>query len=106
MEELAGLDTSVLVIVMILWLIQVSLLLWALIDLLRRPSEEIRGGMKWPWLLVALFLNLVGPVIYLLVGRIPPPAPEAQAPAIDADTTQRAVDTLYGEPTELEEHGN
>jgi hypothetical protein len=97
MEELAALDTGVLIVIGVLWLVQVSLLLWALIDLVRRPSEQIRGGMKWVWVLIVLFLNLIGPIIYLLVGRLPAPVTDAEAPELDTDKTQRAVDTLYGE---------
>jgi hypothetical protein len=97
MDELASLDTPVLIVVILVWLVQVSLLLWALIDIVRRPSEEVRGGTKWPWVLLVLFINLVGPVIYLAAGRVPAATPEEGAPSIDADKTQRAVDTLYGE---------
>ena len=97
MDELASLDTSVLILVAVVWLVQVALMLWALIDIVRRPSEEIRGAMKWPWVLVVLFLNLVGPIIYLAVGRIVPSVPDSHGPALERDKTQRAVDALYGD---------
>ncbi len=48
------------------FILQVGLALVALIDLLRR--ERTRGP-KWVWLLVILFVNLFGPIIYLLFGR-------------------------------------
>jgi hypothetical protein len=38
----------------------------ALVDLLRR--ERTRGP-KWAWALLILLVNLVGPVLYLLLGR-------------------------------------
>ncbi len=47
-------------------LLQLALWLVALIDLLRR--ERTRGP-KWVWLLVILFVNLFGPIIYLVFGR-------------------------------------
>ncbi|MEN4013733.1 MAG: PLD nuclease N-terminal domain-containing protein [Chloroflexota bacterium] len=47
-------------------LLQFILLLVALIDLVRR--EKTRGP-KWVWLLVVLFVNIFGPIIYLLFGR-------------------------------------
>ncbi|MFN7036264.1 MAG: PLD nuclease N-terminal domain-containing protein [Bellilinea sp.] len=47
-------------------ILQLALWLVALIDLLRR--ERTRGP-KWVWLLVILFVNLLGPIIYLIFGR-------------------------------------
>ncbi|MEW6637545.1 MAG: PLD nuclease N-terminal domain-containing protein [Actinomycetota bacterium] len=47
--------------------LQVGLLVAALADIYRRPKEEIRGS-KLAWTL-ASFVNFVGPISYLLVGR-------------------------------------
>ena len=47
-------------------LLQVALMVVALVDLVRR--ERTRGP-KWAWALVIVFFNLIGPVVYLLVGR-------------------------------------
>ncbi len=47
-------------------LLQLVLMVVALIDLLRR--ERTRGP-KWVWLLVILFVNLFGPIVYLIFGR-------------------------------------
>ena len=47
-------------------LLQIALLVVALVDLIRR--ERTRGP-KWVWVLVILFVNLIGPVVYLLFGR-------------------------------------
>ncbi len=47
-------------------IIQLVLIIFALTDLLRR--EQTRGP-KWVWVLVILFVNLVGPIVYLLLGR-------------------------------------
>lgn len=48
-------------------ILEILLLLAALLDLRRRPAEQIRGS-KRVWTLVA-FINYVGPVAYFLVGR-------------------------------------
>lgn len=48
--------------------VQFALFASALVDLLRRPSAQVRGGRKWAWLPV-LFVNFVGPIAYLLFGR-------------------------------------
>lgn len=47
-------------------LIQLGLMVAALLDLLRR--ERTRGP-KWVWLLVIVLVNLIGPIVYFVVGR-------------------------------------
>jgi len=47
-------------------LIQLALLVVALVDWARRERTK---GPKWVWLLVILFVNIIGPIIYLLAGR-------------------------------------
>lgn len=47
--------------------IQLGLMIWALIDLERRPS--VRGGNKIVWALIVVFASIIGPVLYFLVGR-------------------------------------
>lgn len=47
-------------------IIELALLVAALLDLSRR--EKTRGP-KWVWVLVILFVNLLGPIIYFLFGR-------------------------------------
>lgn len=46
--------------------LQYALTIIALVDVIRR--ERTRGP-KWAWILVILFINLIGPVVYLLFGR-------------------------------------
>lgn len=47
-------------------LLQLILLIVALVDLAHR--EKTRGP-KWVWVLVIIFLQLFGPIAYLIVGR-------------------------------------
>lgn len=47
--------------------IQISLLAAALVDIYRRPAEEIRGN-KLLWT-AASFVNFIGPISYFLLGR-------------------------------------
>jgi hypothetical protein len=47
-------------------ILQLILVAAALVDLLRR--ERTRGP-KWVWLLIILFVNLIGPIIYFMLGR-------------------------------------
>lgn len=47
--------------------VQIALLAAALVDIYRRPREEIRGN-KLLWTL-ASFINFVGPISYFFFGR-------------------------------------
>ena len=47
-------------------LLQLGLMVFALVDLIRRERTK---GPKWVWTLVIIFVNLIGPVVYLVVGR-------------------------------------
>ena len=49
-------------------LIQVGLMIAALIDL-ERDERHVRGGSKLVWVIVIVFLNIVGPIVYFTVGR-------------------------------------
>lgn len=46
--------------------IQLILMLTALISCIR---EERTNGPKWLWIILILFLSLIGPVLYFVVGR-------------------------------------
>ena len=48
--------------------LQMALLASALIDLVRRPASQVRGGRKWAWFPV-LLVNFVGPIVYFALGR-------------------------------------
>ena len=47
-------------------LVELGLLIFALVDLLRRERTK---GPKWLWAVLIIFVQIIGPVIYLLVGR-------------------------------------
>ncbi len=47
-------------------LIQLILLAIAIIDLVR--IEKVNGP-KWVWIIVILFVNIVGPILYFVIGR-------------------------------------
>lgn len=49
-----------------IFIIQLVLIVFALADLLRRDQTR---GPKWVWVLVILFVNMIGPIVYFLVGR-------------------------------------
>jgi hypothetical protein len=46
--------------------IQLILLIVSLVDLIR---IEKTNGPKWVWVLIILFINIIGPILYFVVGR-------------------------------------
>ena len=57
-------------ILKILWPIlvfQFLLFLWAIIDLIKR--KQTKALPKWAWVLIVIFVNFFGPIIYLIFGR-------------------------------------
>ena len=49
-----------------LFVIQLGLMIAALVDLVKR--EKTRGP-KWMWALIVIFVNMIGPIVYFVVGR-------------------------------------
>ncbi|WP_413364314.1 PLD nuclease N-terminal domain-containing protein [Lysinibacillus sp. 3P01SB] len=63
MEELANINWGLIAPLIV---VQAILMIVALTDLVRIHATN---GPKWVWALVIIFANLVGPVIYFIVGR-------------------------------------
>jgi hypothetical protein len=68
MEQITPFDKflELLPFIIPLVLLQLTLMIVALVDLVRR--EKTRGP-KWVWTLVIIFGELIGPIIYLIFGR-------------------------------------
>lgn len=47
-------------------MLQLILMVTALVSCIR---EERMNGPKWLWILLILFVSLIGPVLYFVVGR-------------------------------------
>ena len=47
-------------------LLQLGLMVLALLDLARRERTK---GPKWAWALAIVFINFIGPIVYLVAGR-------------------------------------
>jgi hypothetical protein len=58
---------SLLLLILPLIVIELGLVVFALIDLFKR--KKVRGGNKWIWLIPILFVSVIGPIIYLILGR-------------------------------------
>lgn len=49
-------------------ILQIVLFIAGLVDLLRREPQQVRRGIKWPWVII-LLINIIGPLIYFAFGR-------------------------------------
>ena len=58
----------------------VGLTLYTLLDAVRTPAHEARTLPKWLWVLVTLLFPVVGPLMWLILGR-PKTQPAAQPAA-------------------------
>jgi len=47
-------------------ILQLALRIVALVDLIRRERTK---GPKWLWALIIVFVNLIGPILYFIIGR-------------------------------------
>jgi hypothetical protein len=46
--------------------LQLGLMIFALVDLIRREKTK---GPKWAWALIILLISFIGPIVYLMIGR-------------------------------------
>ncbi len=60
--------TTVLLLLAPLIVLELGLLVFALVDLLR-PERRVAGGSKLVWALVIVLIGTIGPLLYLLAGR-------------------------------------
>jgi ABC-2 type transport system ATP-binding protein len=66
-----GLDAitpELLLLLVPLLLLQAGLIVLAAVDLLR-DDRQVRGGNKGVWAVVIVFVSMIGPILYFLVGR-------------------------------------
>ena len=91
-------DPALLVVIGLFTLLDWVLKIVALVNLLPRPNERIRFRNKWVWVAVILVLNVIGPVLYLALGRLPETLSDDQF-IVDLPARERAraaVEVLYG----------
>jgi Na+/proline symporter len=97
MDQLTALPTPALIALIVFAIVQIGVEVYAIIDIIRRPADRIVGEKKWVWIVLVLFVNLIGGIIYLVVGRKPAEVVQTQASNTTPDVARDAVDALYGE---------
>jgi Phospholipase_D-nuclease N-terminal len=61
-------DTQIVLLVVPIVVIELLLIVVALRDLVR-PERRVRGDSKLMWGLLIVFVGMLGPILYLTVGR-------------------------------------
>jgi hypothetical protein len=61
-------DPTIFLVLVPVLVIQLGLLVWALYDL-TRPGRKVKGDSKVVWALVIIFISMIGPILYFLIGR-------------------------------------
>ena len=51
-------------------LLPLALTLFTFVDCAMRDDSQIKSLPKWGWLLVILFVQIIGPIAYLIAGRV------------------------------------
>lgn len=59
-------DTTIILALLPVIIIQLILMFFALTDLIRNPKPN---GPKWVWGLVIVVINIIGPILYFAIGR-------------------------------------
>jgi ABC-2 type transport system ATP-binding protein len=73
-------DPTLLALIVPLIVIQLAMMILAIVDLLR-DDRAVRGGSKAVWAVIIVFINLIGPILYFIVGREDGPVePKAPGP--------------------------
>jgi hypothetical protein len=63
-----NIDSTLLLLITPILVIQLGLLIWGLYDL-TRPGRRVRGDHKVLWAIVIIFVNILGPILYFFIGR-------------------------------------
>ena len=60
-------DTNEWLLIIPLILVEIGLMAFALYDLVKR--KRVKGGNKWVWGIIIVVVNLIGPILYFVIGR-------------------------------------
>jgi hypothetical protein len=63
-------DMQIALLLLPVVLIELGLIVFALRDLIQ-PERRVRGESKLMWGLLIVFIGMLGPILYFIVGREP-----------------------------------
>ena len=98
-SNLSTLPAGALAALVVLALVAITLDMFALRDLYRRPTSQVVFANKWIWVAIILLASnfSLGAIIYLVAGRRIAILTDDAAPSESTSTrTERVADALYG----------
>lgn len=95
MDKLLTLPVPALVALGLLVVVQLSLQVFAVVDVVKRAAEQLTLP-KWGWVAIIVLGEILGPIIYLVAGRKPAPVTEIAPHRPAASRSENAADALYG----------
>lgn len=98
MKNLASLPTGALFAIGALVVVQLTLQIAAVVQLVKTPKERVSlNGNKAIWAIIIVAGEMVGAIVWFFAGRKPQAAEDPIAAASKTpDAVQTAVDSLYG----------
>jgi Phospholipase_D-nuclease N-terminal len=61
-------ESTILLLILPIIVIEIALIVFALRDLVR-PERRVRGDSKLLWGIVIVLFQIIGPILYFVVGR-------------------------------------
>lgn len=59
-------QTTLILALLPILIIQLALMIFALVDLIKNPHPN---GPKWMWGVLIVVINIIGPILYFVIGR-------------------------------------
>lgn len=59
-------QTTLILALLPIIIIQLALMIFALVDLIKNPNPY---GPKWMWGILIVVVNIIGPILYFVIGR-------------------------------------
>ena len=69
LDQILDLPTGVLVLLGVVLVIELALLVVGVVAWVRTPEGQMPKPNKWVWLVLILFVQILGPITFLLVRR-------------------------------------
>ncbi len=81
----------------LLIVVEILVVVMALVDLFRRPIDQVVFANKWIWVGIIFLVNPIGAIIYLVAGRRPAVlGDDAARSRPSSNRTASVADNLYG----------
>jgi ABC-2 type transport system ATP-binding protein len=96
---MSGAGPELVVLLVPLVLLELGLAIWALYDL-TRPGRRVRGESRLMWGLIILLVSLLGPILYLTVGRLEGSAPPPERHWPGTGSTAESGQTVESGPAD------